>query len=293
MFDFHVLNDISLYQLNYLFIKNQLIMKNFLYAMLTVFAVTWVNSVNLASDLALYSAIKSGAVLPFAKIKWGALVVDGRGKVGGHVLAKNRNGAYIRTKVTPGNPQTVAQGIVRNNFAANAQGWRGLTAAQRQAWISAVSNFIGTNIFGDSKTLSGFQLYVRINNNLRFISESVLTAPPLPTAVNAFLTFSVVVAEGADTIVFTFTDPIDAGDKVIISATAPQSAGKYFVKSEYRKIAIEDNLFVTTNDVKIDYQAVFGAQPAEGTKVFFKMQVINKATGLAGAVISTSTITTA
>ena len=263
-----------------------------MFLILTSLMCFWVDVTNVMSDLALYSAVKSGAVIPFAKMKFGAIIVDGRGKIGGHVLAKNRNGAYMRTKVTPGNPQTIAQGVVRANFTANSQGWKGLTVAQRLAFNTAVSNFIGTNVFGDAKTLSGFQLYVRLNNYLRFIGSPVITAPPLPTAVPGFLTFTVAVANAADTIVFTFTDPIAATEKVIVSATAPQSAGKSFVKSEYRKIAVEDSTFVTTGDVKVDYQAVFGAQPAIGTKVFFKMQQVNIATGIPGAVFFASAITT-
>ena len=38
------------------------------------------------------------------KIKFGSEVVDGRGKIGGHVYSKNKGGAYKRTKVTPSNP---------------------------------------------------------------------------------------------------------------------------------------------------------------------------------------------
>ena len=266
-------------------------MKNIFFLIATTFACMFANAVNLASDIALLSAVKSGAVKSFAKVKFGMFMTDARGKVGGHVFAKNRNGAYVRTKVTPGNPQSVAQSFVRANFTANSQAWKGLTVAQRLAWNSAVSNFIGTNIFGDSKTLSGFQLFVRLNNNLRFVAETPLTTPPLPTAVPGFLTFSVAVANAADTIIFTFTDPIAATEQTIISATPPQSAGKSFVKSEFRMITIADNTVVTTDDLKTEYQAVFGAQPAVGTKVFFKMQQVNIATGLKGATIYAETIT--
>jgi len=87
------------------------------------------------------------------KIKFGALVVDGRGKIGGHVASKNRGGAYLRTKVTPVNPQTSFQNAVRNRLTAFAQAWRGLAASQRAAWNSSVSDFSKTDIFGDIKTL--------------------------------------------------------------------------------------------------------------------------------------------
>ena len=43
------------------------------------------------------------------KAKFGSFIVDGRGKVNGHVISKNRAGSYIRTKVTPVNPRSTAQ----------------------------------------------------------------------------------------------------------------------------------------------------------------------------------------
>lgn len=215
------------------------------------------------------------------------------GKLGGHVGARNSSGYYLRTKVTPSNPQTIAQGTVRNNFAANSQGWRGLTEAQRLAWDNAVSNFVDTDIFGDSITPSGFQLFVGINNNLRFISESVLTQPPLPSSVPAFDSLSLAVANGADTMTATFSPAIAVTEKVIVSATAPQSAGKNFVKSEYRMITIADSTDLSPKDFMTEYKAKFGSTPAVGTKIFFRLQQVNIATGLSGAIISTSSIVVA
>ena len=57
------------------------------------------------------------------KLKFGAIVTDGRGKIGGHVASKNRSGAYLRTKVTPSNPNTVAQVQVRSILASLSQSW--------------------------------------------------------------------------------------------------------------------------------------------------------------------------
>jgi hypothetical protein len=53
-----------------------------------------------------------------AKIKFGMMMTDARGKLGGHVFSKNRSGAYVRTKVTPVNGQTTAQTGVRAIFGA-------------------------------------------------------------------------------------------------------------------------------------------------------------------------------
>ena len=75
------------------------------------------------------------------KLKFGAIVTDGRGKIGGHVMSKNRGGAYMRTKVTPSNPRSTAQTTVRSHLTTLSQGWRGLSATAIAAWNSAVSSF--------------------------------------------------------------------------------------------------------------------------------------------------------
>lgn len=92
------------------------------------------------------------------KIKFGALVTDGRGKLGGHVASKNRSGNYLRTKVTPSNPQTAAQQATRAVLGSLSTAWSGLTLAQRNSFNSAVGDWSGTNIFGDIKNPTGKNL---------------------------------------------------------------------------------------------------------------------------------------
>src|SRR6056297_1703187 len=112
------------------------------------------------------------------KIKWGALVVDGRGKIGGHVASKNRGGSYLRTKTTPVNPQSTAQTNVRSIFGQISQGWSGLTASQIEGWNNAVSEYSQTDIFGDLKNPSGKALYQRLNQSLLLVGEGLLTEAP-------------------------------------------------------------------------------------------------------------------
>lgn len=76
-----------------------------------------------------------------AQIKFGAFVTDMRGKIGGSVFSKNKNGAYAKNKVTPSNPQSGAQMAVRNLLAGFAQQWRTLTETTRQGWIDGAVNF--------------------------------------------------------------------------------------------------------------------------------------------------------
>lgn len=224
------------------------------------------------------------------KIKWGALVVAGSGKVGGHVAARNRAGAYIRTKVTPINPQTVAQQGVRNSFTTNSQAWKGLTEAQRGAWNSAVEDFKSTDVFGDLKSPSGFNLYMRLNNNLLAAGQAIIPDPPLPGAVFAFTSLSLVADTTLGTLTAAFTAAIPAGSSVLVLATPGVSPGKNFVKSEFRQIAVKTTLDVSPEDLAAEYIVKYGALPTIGKKVFIGFKVVNDTTGQAGTLLQASSI---
>lgn len=227
------------------------------------------------------------------KAKFGAIVVDGRGKIGGHVASKNRAGSYFRTKVSPVNPQTADQLAARNRFTNYSQGWRGLTEAQRAAWNAAVSDFQTTDIFGDLKTPTGLNLYQRLNNNLVGVGVAAISTPPIPSAVGQIAVTAVNAAEGADTLTITMDGAVPAGTYVKVFATSPQSAGKSFVKSEFRQIAVLDPAEATPYNLKAEYVAKFGSIGVEGQKLFVKLVPINGTTGQAGQASQASGIVAA
>ena len=228
------------------------------------------------------------------KVKFGALVVDGRGKIGGHVASKNRAGAYLRTKVTPVNPQTTAQSTVRNRLSGISSGWRGLTAAQRLAWNSTVNDFAKTDIFGDIRNPTGFNLYQRLNNNLLTCGESAITAPPAPLAVDAFTSITLTAEDGtvAEALSLAHVGEVEADHLVKVYATPPMSAGVNFVKSEYRLIEILANSASTPADILASYQAVHGSTGTAGQKIFVKVIQVEETSGIAGVGMETSAIVT-
>lgn len=226
------------------------------------------------------------------KIKWGALVVDGRNKIGGHVASKNRAGAYLRTKVTPMNPRSSFQVNVRAVLATIAIAWRGLDATVRIAWNNATSSFSGTDIFGDLRHPTGFNLYQRLNNNLNQINVAPLTNPPLPGTV-AVINTGVLSAAPAGAITVTFTnDPIFTADTMVVDATAAISQGRSFVKSEFRRIGTVLAIAAHVLDLSTLYDTKFGAVGAAGQKIFVRMKMINKTTGQAGVPVIYSAVIT-
>lgn len=227
------------------------------------------------------------------KTKFGSIIVDGRGKIGGHVASKNRAGAYLRTKVTPVNAQSSAQTAVRNVFTGFAQGWRGLTENQRAAWNAAVSDYAKTDIFGDLRQPTGFNLYQRLNNNLSQISKAAIATPPLPESVEVVAIGALTVAEGAGTMSLVYTPSAGTNTSVKVWATAPVSAGRSFVKSQYRLIHTFTGETASPLNMKASYEAKFGSVGQAGQKVFVKLEAVNETTGQTGTPEQTSAIVAA
>lgn len=227
------------------------------------------------------------------KIKFGALVVAGRGKIGGHVASRNRAGAYLRTKVTPVNPQSLDQIACRNRLAGISTDWRDLTAAQRIAWNAAVSDYARTDIFGDIRNPSGFNLHQKLNNNLVNVAQAQITAPPLPESIDAFTSFSAAVDFTLQTVTLTYAPVIAADHSALVLGTPAISPGITFVKSEFRQFDVMNAADASPYAISAEYIAKFGAVGAVGMKVFFKLIQVNWNTGQAGIPIPASCIITA
>ena len=224
------------------------------------------------------------------KIKFGAIVADGRGKIAGHVVSKNRAGSYMRTKVTPVNPRTTSQIAVRARLSTLSIAWRGLTAAQRAQWNAAVASFMSTDIFGDLRKPTGFSLYQRLNNNLAIIGVAAISVPPLPVGLTALTTITPTQAPGGATSITYAPTPVPAGHTMVVRATAPVSPGKSFVKSEFRIIGTVAAAAATPYVATTAYAAKFGGPGLAGQKVFFEAFYISITTGQRGLPIQASCI---
>jgi hypothetical protein len=226
------------------------------------------------------------------KAKFGMVVVAGSGKIGGHVASHNRAGAYFRTKVTPVNPQSTAQLAVRNRLGTRSQAWRGLTDAQRSAWNAAVSAFAKTDIFGDLKNPTGFNLYQKLNNNLVTVGAAAITVPPIPAAVSTVTITSITPAAGTGLVPMVLSGAVPASTAMKVFATAPQSPGVSFVKSEYRLITTLAAATATPVALGTAYTTKFGSFTA-GQKIFFKLVFTSTVTGQESLPVQVVTIAAA
>jgi hypothetical protein len=223
-----------------------------------------------------------------AKVLFTAVVADMRNKLNGTVFSKNRYGAYTRTKVTPVNPQTTFQSAVRTNFGNTSGAWRGLTQAQRNAWIAQAQFFPIIDIFGNSKVLSGQALYQQLNRNLFTAGQSAISSPPSPAAIPAFYAVSCASSvAGADTVTASVTT-VPAGHTMMVAVTPGLTPGIGFAKNRFRVLETA-TLTASVATITTAYRARFGT-PVAGNKLFVKLYLIDNTTGQMSVPSEVSTI---
>lgn len=69
-----------------------------------------------------------------AKIGLGVVVAQIRGKVGGGVYTKAKNGSTLRVRIRPANPNTSAQSAVRSALAAASAAFKALSSTNLGLW---------------------------------------------------------------------------------------------------------------------------------------------------------------
>lgn len=193
-----------------------------------------------------------------AKIKFGMMMTDARGKLGGQVFSKNRAGAYVRTKVTPSNARTVAQQVSRNILGTLSIGWNSLTETAVKAWNEAVNDWKSTDVFGDLKTPSGKNLYIQLNKNLLQSAQNALALPPAKVEVPEFEGTAIRIDETEKTIGITGLTTVPVNTILQIWATAPLSNGVNYVKNRMRVIGYARSGAVVPAAIWSYYENKFG-----------------------------------
>lgn len=226
----------------------------------------------------------------FAQTKMGMFMVDARGKVGGHVITKNRQGQAVRTKVTPVNRRSNSQQNNRSRFTSLSQNWRALTQVQRDAWNSAAGDAKRSNIFGDSYSPTGKNFYMIVNENLLLTGGSVISVPPDINSPVAPLTFLAPTnTTAAQSLSFTAT-PSGADTTLVIEATRPLSPGVSSPGSAFRVITYFTGSQASPLDTFNAYVNVFGS-PVAGKKIFWRIIPISEISGTRGTPLQVSDIT--
>ena len=216
------------------------------------------------------------------RIKWGMMMTDGRGKLGGHVASKNRAGSYVRTKVTPVNPQTPYQSEVRQRLATISRAWGQLNEGQRLAWNESANSgqWNKTDIFGDARRPTGKNLFTGLNLVSLETTNTLLDRVPPKADFSPFTLTEIGVFNGATAFSVDVVGNPSLNLRWQVEATTPVSPGRYYLKNLYRSISALSQVVAGSQeyDISDQYNNRFGELQTEdiGKRVGIRIrQVMN------------------
>jgi hypothetical protein len=196
------------------------------------------------------------------------LIEPRSGSYQGVTSSRNRYGQYVRTRATPVNPNSDAQGDARGRLSANAAAWRTLTDLQRAGWESLGSQMSRTDSLGQSYTLNGFAAYLSVNNNKLAAGDAVVEDAPALASPDAVVVGAITLTAAAFTVAYTVT-PLPANTRLFVYASPQRSAGRSF-EGDLRLVYASAAALASPADIEAGYIARFGV-PVVGNKVFLSL----------------------
>lgn len=167
------------------------------------------------------------------------------GSIAGLTYSHNRGGMYTRARVTPTDPASTRQLIIRGAMATLAPAWlNDLTSVQRAGWKTYGDNVSMTNRLGETVYLTGQQHFLRSNVPRIQFGLTMLTTAPTTYNLGTFTMPSIASAYDDLDINITF-DNTDAwaglsGAQMLLWGGLEQNASRSFYKGPFRSMgAIE------------------------------------------------------
>lgn len=193
------------------------------------------------------------------KIRFGSIVTDGSGKLGGHVYSKNRGGNYVRTNRVPSNPRTAAQVLARSRFGQASAGWRSLTENQRAAWAEFADSNPYSDSFGQQKHLSASSAYTRSSNNLLIVGKSPIATPADVRESIVFDAFSASFAvSGTAEVELDNADITNAGNaRILVKASPPFPASQRYAANKLRVVGAFDASDIDSQTNVLDFSTEY------------------------------------
>lgn len=190
------------------------------------------------------------------------------GKLGLTVTWPGRNGLIRRIFVTPANPRTDRQLVVRDLLSQQARRFDGLTDAQQDAWSVAAAGFKSSPSLGQSGPLTGLQLFVRVNCKLGLLGQEPVDVPPAAPQFGDLAVQNLVITNTAGVVAVKLTCPGDPGTNTVLRASPPQNSAVRACRN-FRIIGVCPVPAAGSADITALYTAEFGAVPV-GKRLFVK-----------------------
>jgi hypothetical protein len=154
------------------------------------------------------------------------LDVPQAGKCGVIVGQGGRYGQVRRALAIPTNPRSTPQMLQRNYLSMVAPSWRGLTQEKRDAWTAAAKAFNSKPSVGQKGTLTGCQLFCKVNVANLTIGNATVDQPPVRPDFGLLPVDRLLITNLSNTLALKLHTTDAPADGTMLRAGAPVSQGR-------------------------------------------------------------------
>jgi len=209
------------------------------------------------------------------------------GRSNGTVFQRN---GIRRNFAMSSNPQTAFQTTIRNYFGGLSSIWRSLTPAQQTGWRNLTMAV--TNRIGQSKTISGKEVFVRLNTWLALIGVTENSAAPTLVGQIAPEHFGSDGSIDVSDAKFNLDLSNDAaGFGIVVLASLPVLAGRSTSRVAVVYGSDDSTDAAQAGDIWTGYVAKWAYTPVAADNIIVKCYYVNKVTGEASPYASYGAIT--
>lgn len=227
-----------------------------------------------------------------AKIKFGAVITDSRGHIGGITYKWSRFGSIAQRTVTPTRRTSNRVTTARSRFEHfTRRWWSDLTPTERTDWRALAAANPRPNVWGTDFPLTGQNLFVGVNTMLLQAGYASLDTAPSDQTVTPMSTLSMTAA-APDALVLTFTPtPLPTDHVLYIFARANFSPGILADHSRELFLLASAEGETSTLDVGPEFAALFG-DIVTGRQQFVSVALLNSVNGAISTPITATAIAT-
>lgn len=206
-----------------------------------------------------------------ARVQYGSIITELKGKLGGHIFQGGNNAKVIRLRGYTKGSTTTTRSAATSNLQQITSAYRLLTSPQRASWVAAAGNWPFTDKFGNTYFGSGYQMYVAYNRNLVAIRQATVVSPVAPVSPMALGTI-VASASATNTLVVGWDNALDGNTTVMCFASPMYPSSVNSNNRRYTFLAIEHTATNTNLFAGTQYVAKYG-NLVSGTQIFVKVIV--------------------
>lgn len=226
-----------------------------------------------------------------ARVKYGSIITELKGSIGGQTFQSIRGGFIIRNKPVSPKVRSRVQSGTRTIMGLLAQSWRTLSDAQRTTWSAVAPSYPHTDKFGDPASFTGYQLFIRCNLYLLAMNENPILSGALPDELFVPTDLAFSSSAALEQLDITWTSgaiPADMG--ILVRASPAISAGRSYRLSDTNIVGRMFSAESSPYDLWKEIEGKYGQGPAAGSRVLASFQVVSLVTGNASQLYNLSGI---